>query len=129
MTENNFIMAKIKNKIMKKILGVKRPLKMGVKRPLIEAYNIFVIMTYCMRVWLVQNSGNEYSFAVLGSDSGAHHYIYRGYLMMYEHFVELYIIAQMVDYQIWINSGNKNKDFILNIHIFSSASRKAAELF
>ena len=38
-------------------------------------------------------------------------------VFMYEHFVVRYIITQMADNNIEINSGNKNKE-IKNIHIF-----------
>ena len=36
---------------------------------------------------------------------------------MYEHFVVRYIITQMADNNIEINSGNKNKDFYMKIYV------------
>ena len=36
---------------------------------------------------------------------------------MYEHFVGRYIITQMADNNIEINSGNKNKDFYMKIYV------------
>ena len=36
---------------------------------------------------------------------------------MYEHFVVRYIITQMTDNNIEINSGNKNKDFYMKIYV------------
>ena len=36
---------------------------------------------------------------------------------MYEHFVVRYIITQMADNNIEINSGNKNKAFYMKIYV------------
>ena len=36
---------------------------------------------------------------------------------MYENFVVRYIITQMADNNIEINSGNKNKDFYMKIYV------------
>ena len=36
---------------------------------------------------------------------------------MYEHFVVRYIITQMADNNVEINSGNKNKDFYMKIYV------------
>ena len=38
-------------------------------------------------------------------------------VFIYEHFVVRYIITQMADNNIEINSGNKNKDFYMKIYV------------